>query len=190
MGNFRKHSPRVFWSEAEVNILMEHYPSLSAAELLEKLPGRTIRVIQCKANGLGLSRTKPKKRTAEQTREAKRKHMAERWAENPEAMRAVSRNFHRKHKERINAQRRGHHVTRLFWTRALRFRGVTASDLAKLWKAQRGAVISGLAAIDRLMPELSTWALAAGALQLDQLLASTAGMGTADIRRALGMRAA
>ena len=44
MGNFRKHSPRVFWSEAEVNILMEHYPSLSAAELLEKLPGRTIRV--------------------------------------------------------------------------------------------------------------------------------------------------
>lgn len=77
MGNFRKHSPRVFWSEAEVNILMEHYPSLSAAELLEKLPGRTIRVIQCKANGLGLSRTKPKKRTAEQTREAKRKHMAE-----------------------------------------------------------------------------------------------------------------
>ena len=91
MGNFRKHSPRVFWSEAEVNILMEHYPSLSAAELLEKLPGRTIRVIQCKANGLGLSRTKPKKRTAEQTREAKRKHMAERRAENPEAMRAVSR---------------------------------------------------------------------------------------------------
>ena len=54
-------------------------------------------------------------------------------------------------------------------------------------EAQRGAVISGLAAIDRLMPELSTGALAAGALQLDQLLASTAGMGTADIRRALGM---
>ena len=50
---------------------------------------------------------------------------------------------------------------------------------------QRGAVISGLAAIDRLMPALSTWALAAGALQLDQLLASTAGMGTADIKRAL-----
>ena len=50
---------------------------------------------------------------------------------------------------------------------------------------QRGAVISGLAAIDRLMPQLSTWALAAGALQLDQLLASTHGMGTADIRRAL-----
>lgn len=69
----------------------------------------------------------------------------------------------------------------------------TANALAELaespasLEAQRGAVISGLAAIDRLMPELSTWALAAGALQLDQLLASTAGMGTADIRRALGM---
>ena len=67
----------------------------------------------------------------------------------------------------------------------------TANALADLaespasLEAQRGAVISGLAAIDRLMPELSTWALAAGALQLDQLLASTAGMGTADIRRAL-----
>ena len=52
MGNFRKHSPRVFWSEAEVNILMEHYPSLSAAELLEKLPGRTIRVIDIEFHAL------------------------------------------------------------------------------------------------------------------------------------------
>ena len=72
----------------------------------------------------------------------------------------------------------------------------TANALAEIAESpqaleqQRGAVISGLAAIDRLMPELSTWALAAGALQLDQLLASTAGMGTADVRRALGMRAA
>ena len=67
----------------------------------------------------------------------------------------------------------------------------TANALADLAESpeslerQRGAVISGLAAIDRLMPELSTWALAAGALQLDQLLASTAVMGTADVRRAL-----
>ena len=67
----------------------------------------------------------------------------------------------------------------------------TANALADLAESpaslerQRGAVISGLAAIDRLMPELSTWALAAGALQLDQPLASTQGMGTADIKRAL-----
>ena len=67
----------------------------------------------------------------------------------------------------------------------------TANALAEMAESpqaleqQRGAVISGLAAIDRLMPSLTTWALAAGALQLDQLLASTAGMGTADVRRAL-----
>lgn len=67
----------------------------------------------------------------------------------------------------------------------------TANALAEIAESstaleqQRSAIISGLAAIDRLMPSLSTWALAAGALELDQLLASTAGMGTADVRRAL-----
>ena len=88
----------------------------------------------------------------------------------------------------------GHHG--LGETPEARILAGTANALAELAESpaslerQRGAVISGLAAIDRLMPELSTWALAAGALQLDQLLASTAGMGTADVRRALGMRAA
>lgn len=55
---------------------------------------------------------------------------------------------------------------------------------------QRGAVIAGLQAIDRLMPQLHTLSLAAGALELDPLLATTAGMGTADVRRALGMESA
>ena len=83
----------------------------------------------------------------------------------------------------------GHHG--LGETPEARILAGTANALAELaespasLEAQRGAVISGLAAIDRLMPELSTLALAAGALQLDQLLASTAGMGTADVRRAL-----
>ncbi|WP_348706435.1 hypothetical protein [Acidovorax soli] len=54
---------------------------------------------------------------------------------------------------------------------------------------QRGAVIAGLAAIDRLMPKLHTFSLAAGSLELDHLLHSANGMGTADVRRALGMRA-
>lgn len=74
----------------------------------------------------------------EVTRKRKRDHMAKLWAEKPEAMRLVSREFHHRNKERINAQRRGHHVTRLFWTRALKFRGITAADLARLWKKQRG----------------------------------------------------
>lgn len=54
---------------------------------------------------------------------------------------------------------------------------------------QRGAVIAGLQAIDRLMPRLHTFSLAAGSLELDNLLNTASGMGTADVRRALGMQA-
>ena len=54
---------------------------------------------------------------------------------------------------------------------------------------QRGAVIAGLQAIDRLMPKLHTFSLAAGSMELDNLLHSASGMGTADVRKALGMRA-
>ena len=53
---------------------------------------------------------------------------------------------------------------------------------------QRGAVIAGLQAIDRLMPKLHTFSLAAGSMELDNLLHTTSGMGTADLRRALGMQ--
>ena len=53
---------------------------------------------------------------------------------------------------------------------------------------QRGAVIAGLQAIDRLMPKLHTFSLAAGSMELDNLLNTTSGMGTADVRRALGMQ--
>ena len=52
---------------------------------------------------------------------------------------------------------------------------------------QRGAVIAGLSAIDRIMPKLHTFSLAAGSMELDNLLHSENGMGTADVRRALGM---
>ena len=138
MGKVRKHSPHVFWTANEVEVLKEHYASLPIAELLEKLPGRSIRIIQCKANGLGLVRIKPEKRTPEQIREAKRKHMAEKRAANPEAARAYQNVNRAKNKDRINAERRSHHITRLFWTRALKFRGVTAFDLAKIWRKQRG----------------------------------------------------
>ena len=53
---------------------------------------------------------------------------------------------------------------------------------------QRGAVIAGLQAIDRLMPKLHTFSIAAGSLELDNLLHTANGMGTADVRRALGMQ--
>lgn len=70
----------------------------------------------------------------------------------------------------------------------------TANALAELAESpaslemQRGAVISGLAAIDRLMPELSTLALAAGSLELDRLINTTQGMGPREVRQALGMK--
>ena len=83
----------------------------------------------------------------------------------------------------------GHHG--LGETPEARILAGTANALAEIAESpaslevQRGAIISGLSAIDRLMPSLSTWALAEGAMNLDQLLASTSGMGTADVRRAL-----
>ena len=64
------------------------------------------------------------------------------------------------------------------------------ADLAqdpKSIEAQRGAIVSGLAAIDRLMPSLHPLSMAAGALELDQLLAQAGSMGTNDVRAALGM---
>ena len=61
----------------------------------------------------------------------------------------------------------------------------TPADLER----QRGAVIAGLQAIDRLMPKLHTFSIAAGSLELDNLLTTASGMGTADVRRALGMQA-
>lgn len=71
----------------------------------------------------------------------------------------------------------------------------TANALADLaacpadMEKQRGAIQSGLAAIDRLMPKLHTWSLAAGALELDELLARGAGLGSKDVIHALRMNA-
>ena len=53
---------------------------------------------------------------------------------------------------------------------------------------QRGAVIAGLAAIDRLMPKLDAISLAEGSLQIDSLLLRSKDMSTADVRKALGLR--
>ena len=52
---------------------------------------------------------------------------------------------------------------------------------------QRGAVIAGLQAIDRLMPKLHTFSLAAGSMELDRLVNNTEGMGPKEVRQALGM---
>lgn len=62
------------------------------------------------------------------------------------------------------------------------------AETPKELERQRGAVIAGLQAIDRLMPKLHTFSLAVGSLELDNLLNTANGMGTADVRRALGMQ--
>lgn len=49
---------------------------------------------------------------------------------------------------------------------------------------QRAAILSGLGAIERLLPHLHEYSLAAGALELDLLLAR-GDMGTASVERAL-----
>jgi len=49
----------------------------------------------------------------------------------------------------------------------------------------RHSIQSGLMAIERLLPLCSDWALGTAALKLDELLATTAGMGTADLRAVL-----
>lgn len=53
----------------------------------------------------------------------------------------------------------------------------------------RATLIAGLAAADRLLPQLSTIALAAGALELDALLASPHGLNTSDVAQALAGKA-
>jgi hypothetical protein len=71
----------------------------------------------------------------------------------------------------------------------------TANALADLAKRptsleqQRASIQGGLLAIDRMLPHLNTWSLAAGALELDGLLQRTEGMGTADVHKALGWTA-
>ncbi len=50
---------------------------------------------------------------------------------------------------------------------------------------QRGSIVSGLAAIDRLMPLLSVWSLADGQLELQRIIATTNELRTNDVRRAL-----
>lgn len=158
MGVIRKHAPHRRWSEAEVAALRALYPMAPHAELLAAIPGRSLRVIQCKANWLGLVRNRPPARTPDEVREAKRKAMAERWRSQPEKMRAYARANHAKNAAKKNAAIREMSATRIFWARALRFKGVTAHDLASLWKRQRGlCALTGrkmdrTAQVDHILP--------------------------------------
>jgi len=71
-------------------------------------------------------------------------------------------------------------------------RGLASSlgDLAANHHAfgrHRASLQSGLAAVDRLLPACDDIALAFAAQQLEELLNSTSGMGTADVQAAMGI---
>lgn len=50
---------------------------------------------------------------------------------------------------------------------------------------QRGAITSGLAAVDRLLPKLTTWQLADGAFAFERILKDTAELRTTDLQKLL-----
>ena len=80
-------------------------------------------------------------RTIEEIRKGKREHMARKRAENPEAAKEYSRNYHAKNREKQKQKMREYYAKRFFWGKAMKLRGVdraTASDLASIWKSQRG----------------------------------------------------
>ena len=150
MGAVRKWAPHRRWTDTEIAVLREMYATVSLPEIEGLLPGRDRRMIQCKANGLGLVRQRAAKRTPDQVRAAKRAHMANKRAADPEAARAYQNGHRAKHRERINAKTRADTARRLFWARALRLRnGITARDLARLWKRQRGLCALTGARLDR-----------------------------------------
>ena len=122
-------------------MLREHYATAPLIALEEMLPGRHRRMIQCKANGLGLARYRAPKRTLDDTRMAKREHMARRRAENPEAVRAYQASQRAKNPDRSRATMRAYARRRFFWIKAMKLRGegrANAHQLAALWKSQRG----------------------------------------------------
>jgi len=141
MGEVRAFSPHVRWTDAEVRILHNYYATASWGELASLLPGRGNRVIQCKANALGLERQKPPKRTADEVLAAKRESMARRRAADPEAVRAYQRDFHAANRDAQTAKMRDYYARRFFWGRAMKLRSegrATFREIARLWKAQRG----------------------------------------------------
>lgn len=141
MGKARAFSNHVRWSDAETEAILQLYRAAPHPDLLAALPGRSLSQIQNKANSLGLERIKAPKRSAEETRAAKRQHMARRRTADPDAVRAYQRKFHQDNRERQKQKLRDYCARRFFWTKANKLRGegaATHEELARLWHSQRG----------------------------------------------------
>lgn len=161
MGKIRAYSPHIRWSETEIRVIEQQYCSEAWPVLLELLPGRTKSQIQNKANALGLVRHRPPRLTPNEIRERKRLAMAAKRASDPVASRERHRQYHQQNRERRNAIAREYAAKRFFWVKAVKLRGdnrASATDLARLWKQQRGrCAITGRrltrsAQLDHIMP--------------------------------------
>jgi 5-methylcytosine-specific restriction endonuclease McrA len=144
MGKIRKFASHNCWDEDEISLLNAVYVTTPRAVLTSIFPKRNVASVEAKANALGLSKTKKVPRTPEQVRAAKREQMARLRARDPETARRKQRAYLdvKENRDRMNARRREWHIKRFFYSRANRshFRaaGVTARQLASLWKQQRG----------------------------------------------------
>lgn len=138
MGANRAWAPHTRWTVNEEAIVRTHYPTASLDSLEHMLPGRKRRMIQCKANEMGVIRVKTPKRTPDQARQAKAAGMARKRAADPNVAREKQRQWVAANRERLNATRREWHGIRFFYVRAKRLPDVTAKQLASLWRQQRG----------------------------------------------------
>jgi 5-methylcytosine-specific restriction endonuclease McrA len=71
-------------------------------------------------------------------RERKRESMARRRAADPQAVREYQRQDYRNNRDARLAVMAAYQRRRFFWIRATKLSGVTAHDLARLWRAQSG----------------------------------------------------
>ena len=91
-------------------------------------------------------------RSIEETRKAKREHMARKRAENPEKIREYQLNRHYKNHEKNKAIMRDYASKRFFWVKAMKLRGegrATTKQIASLWKKQKGLCSLTGAKLDR-----------------------------------------
>jgi 5-methylcytosine-specific restriction endonuclease McrA len=125
------------WSKAEIETLRAHFPRSPFAQLEELLPGRAPSAIRAKAGKLEIRRARSRK-PADERRRQKREYMARQWEQEPEKMRRRAREHHVLHREQRLRESKLRRDTRFFATRATKLRGITAKQLAALWKKQRG----------------------------------------------------
>lgn len=161
MGNTRKFSSHVRWTDDEILIVRQLYPSASHDALKNALPSRSLSQIQNMANRLEVIRIKPVKLTNEQRLDRKRQFMYERRLSNPEAVRKYQNSRYHANRDDNLASMKEYQKRRFFWIRSVRLKQkgkATPQQLSKLWKKQRGiCALTGVrldrnAELDHIIP--------------------------------------